>query len=377
MVFSTSIYRDLGERHLETHAPVSRRVSRNKDVYSAKRYVQSPGHNNRRLSFVEQRDNLDKKGNGIYYRYSRRKEHQFGKDIRATKTEHRCLDGCIEPFMINDPQRLSLRKMIKAMFTEKGAQLAFDPEEIMTFQSLYQVINGSCTFASLLTCLHLSGLDNLIPLPGWTEAHTFVTSKGKPAKIITDKTKMYWEQVWWPKLGIERARDSGEMMEILQRSSILSAKQQQELFERARYIPIRSNGHNESMYNSEFWNPEETMKRFNLSREAYDNEQPIVEIGNLIEKLIDMGHPMMLGMDGHNTVIVGYNGTRLLCAGSWSDEMIRSYDSNKDKVKMFADDHTKFDNLHKMTQMDVYYAGFHNQDKHMVWNSVRDLLYFV
>ena len=109
------------------------------------------------------------------------------------------------------------------------------------------------------------------------------------------------------------------------------------------------------------------------------------QVGNLIEKLIDAGRPVMMGLDGHNTVIVGYNKTRLLCAGSWSDEMIRDYRGKKNSAQSFVARlqgkamqplDNMYDNFHEMGQMDVYMSGFHHQNKNMVFSSVRDLLYF-
>lgn len=108
-------------------------------------------------------------------------------------------------------------------------------------------------------------------------------------------------------------------------------------------------------------------------------------MGNLIEKLVDAGRPVMMGLNGHNTVIVGYNKTRLLCAGSWSDEMIRDYEGKENSPQNFVEhvqdpkekpSESMYDNFHAMGQMDVYISGFHHQNKNMVFTSVRDLLYF-
>lgn len=366
---STHRFRDCAE-YIDTSAPVAnRKNNKHASAPIAKRPTVNLGKNNKHESFTKQRDHLETGKHSRRYRYNRRVPHRFGGDISVVKGNANCYGSCNQIYKLNDPERRSLREFTKAMFTGNDARLAIDPGEILTFQSLYQEVDGSCTFASLLTALHLSELDHLIPKPGWDGAHVFVDAKGDPTN------KMYFEAVWWPKFGISAPRDQGETMDRLASSGVFSEEQSNEILRRSRYIPVRSNGMNESMYNTSFWDAEETKARFGLSEEEYAREAPIAEVGNLIEKLIDAGHPIMFGMNGHNTVIVGYNDTRVLCAGSWSDELIRSYENNENSMRQFVKGQG-FDNLHVMTQMDVYFAGFHHQDKYMVWNSIRDILYF-
>jgi len=233
---------------------------------------------------------------------------------------------------------------------------AITDDVLKEFKALKQNVDGSCTFAAFLAMLYLGGNGHLIPSPGWNGAHT-----------LDKKGTMFFESHWWEMFGLkpgETVMDIAELLDRIRVNDWLDGHKQlrESILQNVKYVPIRSNDAREDKYNQEFWNKKETMDRY-LSNsinkeETYENEKTILETARLIERQLEkFKNPVEFNMNGHSMCVVGFNDTHVLTAGSWGNEVRRTYANAE------------------MAKVDRYDTGFHIQNKWTVYASVRDLCY--
>lgn len=173
---------------------------------------------------------------------------------------------------------------------------------------------------------------------------------GNVAKLRKN-TVATWKRIW-ASFRIAASEDIASTLDKVVAQKIVSP-------DAIVYIPIRSSGAGENMYNVTFWRPGLTMQRFGLQLSAY-NEAPFVyEVGNLIESAIDAGVPIEVNALCHSRVCVAYNDTNLLFADNWTHA------------------HTQtMSGMGNLVDFDVYAAGFSVVSKWAVYSAARDVVSF-
>ena len=155
-----------------------------------------------------------------------------------------------------------------------------------------------------------------------------------------------WRSNWernWQKIEDECHLDEGTS-DIAETLDLLPSKYDtQHLI----YLPIRSRGVREKQIHPVLtFDPEKSPRDFYVI-------DSIINLGALIEGLIDAGIAIEINYGEHSRVAVAYNSSSILFADSWGDLHFEKADDN-----------------------DIYYGGFSKVNKLLIYSFARDLCFF-
>lgn len=207
--------------------------------------------------------------------------------------------------------------------------------DVTKYNGIDQGQNGACSMVAIFNAFELHG-------------HTkhFL-------KIPYCKVRRSWKKYWKPPMQIgtlDASSDLGEALDMISKPLIKS-------HHGLIYMPLRSEDKREQCFNEEFWKNDKDMmiQRYNIPHPGeYEKMKHIYEIAYYIENQIDRGIPVVVNVNEHCRVAVGYNQTKLLFADSWSKKYTQSNKSGSS----------------------VNIAGFSVDCKWMVYCWARDLVTF-
>ena len=210
------------------------------------------------------------------------------RDFRGHEGEAKYLVG--EYKDISSPRVVHERKSIVHNFPNAII-------DVHKYNGIDQGQNGACSMVAIFNAFELHG-------------HTkhFL-------KVPYPKIKRNWRKYWKPPMQIGNLDASGDLGEALDMISKPIIKSHIGLV----YMPLRSADQREQCFNEKFWvNDEDFMvRRYNIPQGQYAKMKHIYEIAFYIEKQIDNGIPVVVNVNEHCRVAVGYNESKILFADSW------------------------------------------------------------
>ena len=205
--------------------------------------------------------------------------------------------------------------------------------DVKRYAGLNQGQDGACTLVALIHLFWLSGAEHLL-------------SSSKSS--LQRSWRTFWKP---PNEDFDASPDIASTIDMSLSTGLLPSAAG------LNYVPIRSEGNREQSFNESFWTSDTStlMERYDVSSSSGDYEKiPYVyQNANLVESLLDEGHPIAINALEHSRVAVAYNDTHLLFADSWGP---RHYETNKRGT-------------------DVTSAGFSVVDKWLIYSWMRDLAY--
>ena len=171
--------------------------------------------------------------------------------------------------------------------------------------------------------------------------------------LIDQNTFKNWEKIW----------DSFEVCTATDIAMTLDFISEDKRFGKAlslvNYIPLRSAGKGEGVYNHDFWvSKEEIFRRYPFTEQMYDNrknnvwDEWLFQIGYYIETLIDNKIPVELNSQSHSRTCVGYNDVNILFADNYGNDYSIYF-----------------------TDMEFCHSGYCIVNKWLVYSTVRDLCF--
>ena len=207
--------------------------------------------------------------------------------------------------------------------------------DVNKYNGIDQGQNGACSMVAIFNAFELHGhTKHFLKLPYY-------------------KVKRSWRKYWKPPMQIgtlDASSDLGEALDMISKPLIKS-------HDGLIYMPLRSEDKREQCFNEEFWKNDKNMmiQRYNIPHPGeYEKMKHIYEIAYYIENQIDQGIPVVINVNEHCRVAVGYNQTKLLFADSWGRKYTQSNKSGSS----------------------VNIAGFSVDCKWMVYCWARDLVTF-
>ena len=207
--------------------------------------------------------------------------------------------------------------------------------DVNKYNGIDQGQNGACSMVAIFNAFELHGhTKHFLKLPYY-------------------KVKRSWRKYWKPPMQIgtlDASSDLGEALDMISKPLIKS-------HDGLIYMPLRSEDKREQCFNEEFWKNDKNMmiQRYNIPHPGeYEKMKHIYEIAYYIENQIDRGIPVVINVNEHCRVAVGYNQTKLLFADSWGRKYTQSNKSGSS----------------------VNIAGFSVDCKWMVYCWARDLVTF-
>lgn len=260
------------------------------------------------------------------------KKYKITRVPRYTLRDYRCHEGEAKYLVgkynsISNAAVLKERKRISREFPNAVI-------DVNTYYGIDQGQNGACSMVAIFNALELHG-------------HTkhFL-------KVPYGKVKRRWKKYWKPPMRVghlDASSDLGEALDMLSHPLIKS-------HEGLIYMPLRSEDNREQCFNEEFWvnKKEMLISRFDIPSGEYEKIRHIYEIAYFIENQIDNGIPVVINVNEHCRVAIGYNATKILFADSWGNQYTQSNKSGSS----------------------VNMAGFSVDCKWMVYCWARDLVTF-
>ena len=279
------------------------------------------------LSFKKMRTNLDSKLEW----HSRRVRT---KDIRYSKLNHEVfvVQRFCELLESNTYTGLIADNVFKQ--TQHKYELEFPNTiiDIKKYKGIDQKSEGACSFV---------GFINLCLITGNTE-------------ILKSDVIKKWKS-YWNKFGSNSASDIGETLDNMVKNQILKDNKN------IKYIPFRSEGNSENIWNQEYWvEPSKIINYFKIDEIIYYTCPWVYQNGYFIENLIKNKIPCEINSLEHSRTCVGFNDTQLLFADNWGSCNKKNY-TYEQKWKDNTNDH--------------FIAGFSTVNKWAIYSHLRDLVY--
>ena len=260
------------------------------------------------------------------------KKYKITRVPRAVLRDYRCHEGEAK-YLVGKYHSISRAEMLKERkkISDEFSNCVID---LHAYNGIDQGQNGACSMVAIFNAFELHG-------------HTkhFL-------KVPYQKVKRRWKKYWKPPMqvgSLDASSDLGEALDMLSRSLIKSHKG-------LMYIPLRSEDYREQCFNEAFWvnNKEMLTRRFDIPNGDYEKMKHIYQIAYFIEHQIDEGIPVVINVNEHCRVAVGYNSSKILFADSWGNQ---NFQTNKSGTS-------------------VNMAGFSVDCKWMVYCWARDLVTF-
>ena len=260
------------------------------------------------------------------------KKYKITRVPRAVLRDYRCHEGEAK-YLVGKYHSISRAEMLKERkkISDEFSNCVID---VHAYNGIDQGQNGACSMVAIFNAFELHG-------------HTkhFL-------KVPYQKVKRRWKKYWKPPMqvgSLDASSDLGEALDMLSRSLIKSHKG-------LIYIPLRSEDYREQCFNEAFWvnNKEMLTRRFDIPNGDYEKMKHIYQIAYFIEHQIDEGIPVVINVNEHCRVAVGYNSSKILFADSWGNQ---NFQTNKSGTS-------------------VNMAGFSVDCKWMVYCWARDLVTF-
>ena len=157
------------------------------------------------------------------------------------------------------------------------------------------------------------------------------------------------------KFKIDSASDIGEILDNIVKYRIIQN------IENINYLPIRSEGNSENIWNQEHWSDiSKVINYFNINEKIYHICPWVYQNGYFIENLIKNKIPCEINSLEHSRTCVGFNDSQLLFADNWGSCHKKNY-----IFKQKWNDNTD----------DNFIAGFSTVNKWAIYSHVRDLVY--
>ena len=176
----------------------------------------------------------------------------------------------------------------------------------------------------------------------------------KKTSVLKSDVLKKWP-AYWKKFGKNTSADIAETLDDMVRTVALKNT------ESIEYVPVRSEGNNENIWNQTYWvDSEEVIDYFSINKDIYLTCPWVYQNGYFVENLISYRKPLEINALQHSRTCVGFNKTQLLFADNWGTcEKGYSYEQ---KWTDGTDDH--------------FIAGFSTVDKWAIYSHLRDLVYF-
>ncbi len=212
---------------------------------------------------------------------------------------------------------ISAKKLKQARITYKR-EFPNSVINIDSYRSLNQGQEGACSFVAFIT---LSKFNN----------------KKLEKGSVTSNWKTNWHQIEEKTNLDEGTSDIAETLDL-----IPTKYNTQHLI----YLPIRSRGVRERQIHPVLTYDPENLKDFHVI-------DSIINLGALIEGLIDAGIVVEINYGEHSRIAVAYNSSSILFADSWGDLHFEKADDN-----------------------DIYCGGFSKVNKWLIYSFARDICFF-
>ncbi len=223
-------------------------------------------------------------------------KYRMTREVRGYLRDFRHHEG-ESKYLVGEWQDLSSPRVTleRKKIIQKFPNVVID---VHNYNGIDQGQNGACSLVSIL---------NAFELHGHTK-HFF----RKPYSQI----KKSWRKYWKPPMhvgALDASSDLGEALDMISKPLIKS-------HDGLVYTPLRSEDRREQCFNEEFWinDREKLVNRYNIPQGEYDKMKHVYEIAYYIENQIDNGIPVVVNVNEHCRVAVGYNQSKLLFADSWS-----------------------------------------------------------
>jgi len=176
----------------------------------------------------------------------------------------------------------------------------------------------------------------------------------KKTSILKSNVIKNWEK-YWSKFGKNTAADIAETLDNMVRTKALKNTSG------INYVPVRSEGHSENIWNQSFWvDPNTVINYFNVNETIYYTCPWVYQNGYFIESLIMNKTALEINSLQHSRTCVGFNKTQLLFADNWGT----------------CQPGYCYEQIWTDGTDDHFIGGFSTVDKWAIYSHLRDLVFF-